>query len=228
MQDKKDISRRAYILYEFDVNVGIDLYCNPETEVEIKKAAKLVFRFEFHPSVYIFAVDLPDQGFLREKNQVLYELMYSPSMLSIANYYSNRYAFNASDTIENYFMIGFKFNKNESNMMFAEPPGKPITNQVQEFAYFFYYIVSNYASTFEKMVLQKMEDKLHILSEHCLTQVQDLIEIFKMANQNLLISNPKSITDYLAYLDDFIQICMVNKEKKELILMMVCMFGIFP
>ena len=228
MNQENDISRRAYIMYNFDCNVSIDMYCNPDTEIQIKKSAKLVYKFEFDPSVYIFAVDLPDQGFLREKNQVVYEIFYSPNLLSVANFYSNRYAFNTTDTIENYFMIGFKFNKNESNMHYTEPPGKPINNQIQEFCYFFYYIMNSYCSTFEKMVSQKMEDRLHILSNHSLTQLQDNIEIFKLVNQNLLISNPKSITDYLAYLDDFIQTVMMNKEKKEVILMMVAMFGIFP
>jgi len=204
------------------------MYCNPDTEIQIKKSAKLIYRFEFNPSVYIFAVDLPDQGFLREKNQIIYEILYAPSMLSVANFYSNRYAFNATDTIENYFMIGFKFNKNESNMKWTEPPGKPLNNQIMEFAYFFYYIINSYTSTFEKMVSQKMEDRLHVLSAHSLTQIQDNIDIFKMVNQNLLISNPKSILDYLGYIDDFIQTAMMNKEKKEITLMMVCMFGLFP
>ncbi len=228
MQVENDISRRSYIIYDFETQVSIDMYCNPETELQIKKGAKLVYRFEFNPSVYIFAVDLPDQGFLKERNQVIYEVMYSPNPLSVANFYSNRYSFNSTDTIENYFMIGFKFNKNESNMIYQDPPGKPINNQIQEFTYFYYYIIHTYIQTFEKMVTQKMEEKLHILSIHSLTQVLDLIEIFKMVNQNLLISNPKSITDYLTYLDDFIQTVMMNKEKKEVILMMVCMFGIFP
>ena len=225
---QEEISRRAYIMYEFHNSVDITMYCNPQTEAQIKRAVKPVYKFEFNPNVYIFSVDLPEQAFLREKNQIIYEVDYSPSPLTYVSFFSNRYAFNTTETIQNYFMIGFKFNKNESNMIFTEPPGKPINNQIQEFCYFYYFIMNKYSDALDILAKKNQMESLSIISNHFLIQVQDNIDVFKMVNQNLLISNPKSITDYLSFLDDFIQTVMMDKEKKEIALIMVAMFGIFP
>jgi hypothetical protein len=229
MQVDNDVSRRAYIMYEFDTNVEIETIINPGTEIQIKKIAKPIFKFDFHPSVYIFGVDLPDTGLLLEKNQLIFEMFYNPSILTLTNYFSNRIGFSLSDKIENYFQIGFKFNKNENHMKYQDPPGKPIKDQVQELCYFFYYIMYTYNSTYEKLESQRHSDKMFdSLSEHSLTQLINLLEIFKNENKNLMISNPKSITDFLSYMDDFIQMSMANKDKKELVLMLVAMFGVFP
>jgi hypothetical protein len=222
LQNDMNRSKRAYLIYELDCDVQIDLITNPGTELEFRSSGTCVFNFEFNKTFYLFAFDLPDINFLREKNSVIFEITYCPKPLIAVSFYSDRYALNLSDSITNYYMIGLKFKRNERNLYFSDPPGYPMNNQVAEFAHFYYYLFSNY--TFGR-------NKKGYFSEGQLlstfVQIQDLIMLFKSLNNNNITTNPKAIADYFKFLDDFILDHVKSKDIPEVFLFLVSMFGIF-
>jgi len=214
-------------VYELEVEGSIDMIVNPGSDIEFRAESKVVHNFDFAPNVFVYVMEMPDSGFLRDKNSVIFEITYNPQGMFRCNYYSERYGFSLNDGLYNYFMIGLKFKPSLQNLLFIEPPGKPLSNSVREFCYFFYYLMKDNSNLIEKG--QKMGKRDYSWANgESNRHLEDLISVFKIINNGNIYTNSKSIVDFFKYLDDYILIALKYKEPAQLLLMLTAMYGLFP
>ena len=216
--------KKCFIVYDIEGEATISMIVNPNTELEFKTEAKVCHSLgELGPSTHVFSMEMRDENFLLQKNSVVFEISYSPQMMYRATYYSDRYGFSLTDGLFNYFMIGLKFKPSLQNLLFIDPPGKPLNNNVKELVFFFNYLMKD-----NTVQIEKGRKDAQGITYESLRLLQDLLEVFKIMNSGAIYTNQKSISDYFKYMDDFVIQSVKSKDSQFVFLMQACMYGLFP
>jgi nucleoside-triphosphatase THEP1 len=214
--------RNALLCYEINSDCEIIFKINEKTELEQVMKPNM-HKFSFNPNVRVYSFPLPDSNFLKEKNQVIFELSYNPLPLVTANYFSPKYSFQLKDSFSYYFLIGLRFQRNDKHSIYKEPPGKPIDDEVAEMHYFFMYIINNYLDELRRGI------QIQSVLDTYLKQLSDLIEVFKMINKGSVGYNPRSTTIYFKNIDEIVTSFTSNDSQipNEIVLMVIALLGIF-
>lgn len=228
MTDKLEflsIRKKCFVIYEIDIEAKIEMIVNPGTDVEYRNQAKVVHTFDFDQKISVYMMEMPDSNFLREKNSVIFEINYNPQGMFHCQYYSDRYGFSLEDGLSNYFMIGLKFKPSLQNLLFIEPPGKPLNNSIKEFCYLFFYLMKDNHGLNERSLKQGKKENYANIESFRLTQ--NLIEVFKIMNNGNIYTNNKSIVDFFKYMDDYVEVGLRIQHSPQTIVMMTAMYGVF-
>jgi hypothetical protein len=226
--ENEDKKHSVYLVYEIEEECEMRFIVNQDTDIE-QIVKPTVYSIHSNKKIKIFVFPIPDNNLLKmkEKNGVIFELIYSPIPLVSANYFSAKYSFFMKDPFSFYFMIGMKFLKNEKHSFYKEPPGKPIDDEIMENFYFFEYITEKFLEERKKLKNERKNDSHERLMEFTMRQLNDLIEIFKSINKNSVSNFPKATIQYLKLLDDFILSMAKESDNQEIFLFILPLLGIF-
>ena len=226
METETKINKKCYIVYKSSKDVTISMILNHNTDLETSRKSKIVHNLkEISPDTYIYCMEMPNDDFLYQKNTVLFKICYSPEANLDLSYYSDVHSFSLDSSLINYFMIGLKFKPSLQNLKYIDPPGNSLNNQITEFCYFFHYIIkeSNSFSSFTNILNTGLSCKIINFK-----LLNDLIRIFKILNKGSLFCSQNLISNYFEILDKFALNAVFNNSNSNILILLVCMYGIFP